>query len=132
MRIPGTQFSDVDIYSKSYSKAEAYNILTEWSRHAVDIIKAQPHETNSDFYTIITFDLNPTDYKGVDDIKVEIWRSSRDGKPEKNLFMISNHCHTMSACLDQLNAELAKIKERTDNPDIIEMNGKKYRLTEVK
>src|SRR5271170_2214337 len=89
MRIPGTSFSDTDDSRETYSIVEAYNILNEWSRRTVDVLKAQPHEVNSDFHILITLDPNPTDYRGEDDMKVEIWRSSRDGRPEKNLVMMS-------------------------------------------
>jgi hypothetical protein len=119
------------IEDANLSKREAYDVLMEWSQHAIDTLKAQPHEAKSDFYTVITLVPNPSTYDGMHDAKVEIWRTTRDGRSDRCLVMMSQHHPSIHNCISDLNERINEIGKKNAEPEILALNGRKYRLIEI-
>lgn len=125
MRIPGTTFSDSNIKEINYEN------LMEWSRKAINILMKSPNEDGSEFKIIVTLHPNDLDHDGLDQTKIDIFRTHRNGEVANYLWKSSWNCTSLTECIKRLNVDLAKVEYQNNNPEIIKINGKKYKLTEI-
>lgn len=138
MRIPGTTFSDTELKMKNYTPSEAKELLVNWSVAVVDKLLALTEQSDYTYKLVLTMEPNPTDYKGIHDLKISVWRQRR---PYKDSFegiiherpqesMMSSHHGTIADCMKDIDDRIKAITP-TD-PDIIELGGKKFKLVEIK
>jgi hypothetical protein len=112
-------------------------LLADWSVTVVDKLLALQSDYN--YKIVLTLNPNPSDYKGIHDFKISVWRQRRPYKDSieghivherEQESMMSNHHGMIADCMKDIDDRIKAITP-TD-PDVIELGGKKFKLIEVK
>lgn len=135
MRIPGTTFSDSYNTITKVTKAlpdnkSLENHLLKWASDVVDTMR----EMNKDgwFKVIITMNPNLHNIKGVDEVKIDVWQTqNQNDEGFRPYVKLSARHSTISECVAEINERLDYLTKVVAD-GIIELNGKKFKLVEVK
>lgn len=135
MRIQGTKFSDnydrlLELNKQLPDEIEDH--LLEWSRDVVNVLTELEKEAS--FKVTIELVPNTSNIKGVDQVTIQVWKTAHEGWQGFRTFAkISAFTHTtIGDAIKEINTWMNNLTERLDNPDVVERDGKKYRLVEVK
>lgn len=106
--------------------------LVHWSSKVINTLHNFFQDSNHHFKVLVTIDPNPSSVKGVDQCKIEIWQMSnaRDTLIKPFIKLMSDKNMTLSSCIQDINEKIDILTQK-DVPEVIELNGKKYRLTEI-
>jgi hypothetical protein len=106
--------------------------LVRWSSDIVDTLADFFKNDKNHFKVVISIDPNPSNFKGCDSVKVEIWQTGVEGDKFFKPFIkfMSESKMTLGECIEDVNEKL-DILTYKKVPEIIELHGKKYYLTEV-
>ncbi len=129
---------------KALGEEDLENHLMEWARDVINTL----HKVHKDawFKVMITLDPNPLDCKGMDQCKIEIKQTEHYKDPgfrpfnkyQSSHYKLSdclkeiNESYKLSDCLKEINERLDEMLSLSKETEIIEKDGKKYRLVEVK
>jgi len=112
--------------------------ITNWSSELVSfLVEKNP---NFDYKVVISITPNPPDYKGCDDIQITVWKTPQPRKSyldnsvilDKPIMAVhSAHHQTIKECIDNIHENLKQLFPKPKD-EIVEIDGKKYRLTEIK
>lgn len=143
MKVKGKTFSEkFDMLCKIHKGLGSDNqieLLNQWAKNVVNVLD----EMDENFRYSVTVDMtpNPSSMKGMDEVLVKVWKSSRN--PPKNLEGLPIHekpyvIHTsdrkfkLEDCILAINAQLDEKIDRSNPPEIVELGGKRYQLVEIK
>jgi hypothetical protein len=117
--------------------------LLVWARDVVDTLKALNKKAT--YKVVITLEPNPSDEKGTDNAKIEVWQTDQSemevtlqdhywvGAQHKPFIKVmSGRRDNLATCIKEVNERMDNIAKRLASSDIIEKDGKKYRLVEIK
>lgn len=106
-----------------------YEDIVEWSKNAIQILRDS--EKDSDYKIEISIEAPSLWSESNTYCKVIIWRTIRNNESVHYYWRISNSYNNIKDCINELNIQLQDLIERNKIPEIIERNGKKFKLVEI-
>ena len=123
----------VEVCSCMKSKTSMVELLNNWAHSIVDLLTAKDNDKYT-YEVMISLKPNPKNYKGIDSVYISVVKTEKGSKkdwPAASKEVISTDKTTMGAAIAEINKymdDLTKISV----PEVVEINGKKYRLVEEK
>ena len=148
MIVKGKRFTDSFKLKNCVGGVESIESIHDWAKDVIDVLQESRPELTYD--CVIKMKPNPRNMKGMDEVSIEFWqtRQFEDRVPdqgyfttiptaprrtERNITVYTSHRQTkLIDCVNEINTKMDELLDRTNEPDIIEMGGKKYKLVEVK
>ena len=109
-------------------------MLRQWASNIVEAL--DEFEQKKYFEVEINIVPSPKNCKGMDNVKITVYETDSDatfvtGSVRKVKFN-AGHCVTINDCVTAINQQIDAYQEtRRPAEDIVEMNGKRYKLVEI-